>query len=161
MTEPGWLVYGRQFIGLREIPGTVNNPKIIEWLIKLKAWWREDETPWCGTFCAACISESGLPLPKHWYRASDWLNWGVSLAAPELGCVVVFSRKGGGHVGFVVGEDQNGSLMVLGGNQSNRCSIAPFDRQRAIGYRWPAGIVVRIGHLPVIESVARVSENEA
>jgi uncharacterized protein (TIGR02594 family) len=161
MNEPDWLTYARQFLALKEIPGTENNPTIVNWLIKLKAWWREDETPWCGTYVAAVLANSGIPIAQHWYRARDWLNWGVSIAFPVVGAVVVFERKGGGHVGFVVGEDQNQNLMVLGGNQGNRVSIAPFDIARVLGYRWPAGTVVRIGTLPLIESGARVSTNEA
>jgi uncharacterized protein (TIGR02594 family) len=162
MNEPRWLPYARRFIGLKEIPGTENNPVIIDWLIKLKAWWREDETPWCGTFVAAVCINSGIPLPVHWYRARGWLDWGSPLDFPVLGCVVVYERKGGGHVGFVMGEDQNGNLMTLGGNQSNKVSIAPFDRSRVLGYRWPAGErVLSVYPLPLIESGAKVSFNEA
>ena len=52
----------------------------------------------------------------------------------------MFSRDGGGHVGFAVGKDTAGRLLVLGGNQGNAVSIAAFDVARAIGYRWPAGV---------------------
>lgn len=160
-SEPAWLVYARQFLGLKEIPGTENNPIIVNWLIRLKAWWRNDETPWCGVFVAAVISNCGFPIAKHWYRARDWLDWGLVVDFPVVGSVVVFERKGGGHVGFVVGEDQNRNLMVLGGNQSNRVSIAPFDRSRVLGYRWPVGTVFIVSQLPLIESGAKVSFNEA
>lgn len=161
MLEPSWVTFGRRFIGLREIPGTEHQPLILEWLYKLKAWWRDDETPWCGLYVAAVFAESGILLPKHWMRARDWLNWGIPLDVPSVGCVVVYSRQGGGHVGFVVGEDQNGNLMTLGGNQSNRVSIAPFARDRVLGFRWPLGHVIRIAPLPLIESGAKVSLNEA
>lgn len=161
MLEPQWLTYARQFLGLKEIPGTEHNPKIIDWLYKLKAWWRDDETPWCGVFVAHCISESGHPIAKNWMRARAWLDWGVRLDSPTVGAVVIFSRDGGGHVGFVVGEDQNQNLMVLGGNQGNKVSIAPFNLERVLGYRWPNSTVVRIGALPLVESGAKVSQNEA
>lgn len=161
MTEPDWLVYARQFLGLKEIPGTEHNPVIVQWLIQLRAWWRNDESPWCGVYVGAVFANCGYPIAKHWYRARDWLNWGVSLSFPVVGCVVVFQRGGGGHVGFVVGEDQNGNVVTLGGNQGNRVSIAPFERSRVLGYRWPARTVIRIAKLPLIESGARVSVNEA
>jgi uncharacterized protein (TIGR02594 family) len=157
MKEPAWLEYARKFLGLREIPGIESNPVIVNWLIKLRAWWRDDSTPWCGLFVAVCISESGIALPKHWYRARDWLNWGQPLSFPVVGAVVVYERKGGGHVGFIVGKDQNGDLMTLGGNQGDRVSIAPFSRDRVLGYRWPAAAVVVLAELPILASGPRVS----
>ena len=54
----------------------------------------------------------------------------MPLQAPTVGCVVVFEREGGGHVGLVVGADTKGRLLVLGGNQGDAVSIAPFDRSR-------------------------------
>ena len=51
----------------------------------------------------------------------------TKLNNPAYGCIVVFSRAGGGHVGFLVGKDKQGNLMILGGNQSNAVNIKPFD----------------------------------
>lgn len=163
MKEPEWVAFGRRYIGLKEVAGIENEPIIIKWLYKLKAWWSNDEVPWCGVYCAACITECGLPivLPKYWMRARDWLNWGIPLDFPAVGAVVVFERKGGGHVGFVVGQSIDGHLMVLGGNQNNRVSIAPFDKSRVLGYRWPPGQVVIVSKLPILDSNGKVSANEA
>ena len=85
--------------------------------------------------------QGGHSLPKHWYRARAWLDWGVP-CSPVPGCVVVFNggpkRPGAGHVGFLLGRDERGRLMVLGGNQGNSVNVAPFDPARVLGYRWPA-----------------------
>jgi hypothetical protein len=76
--------------------------------------------------------------------------------------VVVFERKGGGHVGFLVGTDERGRLMVLGGNQGNSVNVAPFDRSRVLGYRWPQTNIVPGGSLPLVASNgATASINEA
>lgn len=158
MSEPAWMARARMHLGLREIPGPKTAPTIGRWLERLRAWWRDDETPWCGTFAAAVIQESGFRLPKHWYRAKGWLDWGVPLANPEVGCIVVFERPGGGHVGFVVGRDLAGALVVLGGNQGNAVSIASFDRSRVIGYRWPATTAPQFAALPLIGSQRSTSE---
>jgi uncharacterized protein (TIGR02594 family) len=152
---------GLRHVGLAETPGKESTPQIQRWLIELKAWWRDDETPWCGVFVAACMRESGLPLPRHWYRALDWMNWGTPIAAPLVGCVVVYQRKGGGHVGIVVGRDRDGNLMTLGGNQGNRVSIAPFPVSRVLGYRWPSGVTMIDSPLPLAHSDGKVSETEA
>ena len=59
-------------------------------------------------------------------RATDWLSIGKVLPKPAEGCIVVFSRAGGGHVGFVVGKSASGNLMVLGGNQGDAVRISEF-----------------------------------
>lgn len=138
--EPFWLTVARRNLHVVEIPGKQTAPAIAKWLANLKAWWSDDETPWCGVFVAECMREAGVPLPKHWYRAMAWSDWGLRLASPTLGCVVVFARSGGGHVGIFVGRDEQERLMILGGNQGNRVSIAPFDPARAVAYRWPSSV---------------------
>lgn len=161
MIEPRWLAVARVYLGVKEVPGIENSPVIYKWLVKLKSAWTDDATPWCGTFVATCFSESGIPIAKHWYRARDWLNWGVKLDSPTLGCVVVYARDGGGHVGFVVGRDKAGNLMTLGGNQGDMVSIRPFQMSRVLGYRWPEKEVVILAPLPVLGSDGRISTNEA
>lgn len=164
MAEPKWLVHARTYLGTAEIPGKQHNPVIVRWLKALKSWWIEDETPWCGTFVGAVMRESGLPVAKHWYRAKGWLDWGVPVAEPSVGCVVVYDREGGGHVGFAVAYDQGGRILTLGGNQGNRVSIAPFPRWRVLGYRWPADHVAELfaaGALPVVASDDASSNDES
>lgn len=159
---PSWLEIAKRYVGLAEIPGKQHNPTIARWLRELKAWWTDDETPWCGTFVAAVMREAGHPLPKAWYRAKAWLDWGIKLEKPTFGCIVVFDRKGGGHVGFVVGEDQRRRLLVLGGNQGNRVSVAPFELSRVAGYRWPISAIMDPPiTVPKLASTGTSSVNEA
>jgi hypothetical protein len=47
------------------------------------------------------------------------------------------TRTGGGHVGFYVRETAK-YVYVLGGNQSNKVTIAGFDKARIIAYRLPS-----------------------
>lgn len=161
---PAWLVEAERHIGVAEIPGPKTGAAIAGWLHKLKAWWADDETPWCGVFVAACIDAAGLALPKNWMRAKAWADWGSKLAAPVHGCIVVFERQGGGHVGFVVGRTAQGHLLVLGGNQGNKVSIAPFDLsvRKVAGYRWPSGVPMQSTVLAVMDAGdAQLSTNEA
>ncbi|WP_274584110.1 TIGR02594 family protein [Neisseria leonii] len=94
----------------------------------------------CGLYTGHVLGVSGRYVIKDWYRASAWndAKTMTKLGAPAYGCLVTFTRTGGGHVGFVVGQDARGNLLVLGGNQSNRVSIAAFPRSRATGYYWPS-----------------------
>lgn len=161
MSEPAWLVIARRDVGLAETPGRSTTPTIRRWLIELGAWWQDDETPWCGVAVAAWMRQASIMVPRHWYRARAWLDWGVPLNLPALGCVVIYARSGGGHVGLLVGQDQRGRLLTLGGNQGNRVSIAPFDRERVLGYRWPLESPPPTHGLPTIHASGRTSSNEA
>lgn len=161
-TELNWIAEARKHIGLREIPGPKSNSVIQGWLRSLKAWWDQDSVAWCGTYTAQVLQACKLSYPKEWYRAKAYLSMPVKLDKPAYGCIVVFDRAGGGHVGFVVGVDRFDNLMVLGGNQGDMVSIKPFSRDRVLGYRWP-NLYPTNGRfeLPLLDSNGKVSENEA
>lgn len=161
MTEPRWLTEGRKYIGTKEIPGVQHDSRILSWWKAIKRGGiKTDEVPWCAAFVGAMLEASDITSSRY-ESAKSYLQWGVRLDAPTLGCVVVFDRSGGGHVGFVVGKDDRGRLMVLGGNQGNAVSIAPFDMGRVAGYRWPTPGAATHEPLPMIASNAISSRNEA
>lgn len=160
MNEPPWMIEARVWLGQREIPGVQTAGFIKTWLRELGAWWSDDETPWCGTFVAHCLRATSYDLPKNWFRARAWLDWGTVLSHPCVGCVAVFERDGGGHVAFVVGIDNTGyRLAVLGGNQGNEVSIAFMPRERVLGYRWPLGAALILNEPQVL--AVKLSESEA
>jgi uncharacterized protein (TIGR02594 family) len=167
MNDPIWLAIAKSDIGLKEIPGAPTEPRIAAWLKRLGAWWNDDGTPWCGVAMAAWMDSSNIPIPKHWYRARAWLDWGMTLGTPAVGCVVVFDggreRPGAGHVGIVIGITMMGRLMVLGGNQGDAVSIKPFEMGRVLGYRWPTEYadMPRNRVLPLMASNGELSRNEA
>lgn len=158
--EPRWLKTARRYLGTKEIPGAKHSSVIARWLARLGAWWRDDETPWCGTFVAECLKDAGLPLPRNWYRAKEWANYGSNLRSTHVapGAILVFARTGGGHVGFYVGEDHS-YFYVLGGNQGNAVSVAKIAKVRCIAIRWPKGEPV-IGGPKYIAMDAKVTTNE-
>ena len=138
MTELKWIEFARSKIGLKENTSkTVHNKEIIEWLDELGAWWKDDETPWCGTFVAICLKRAERALPVHWYRAKDYLNYGTKLRKPAYGSIGVMSRKGGGHVTFIIGKTKEGDLVCLGGNQNNEVNITAYPLSRFDGFIWP------------------------
>lgn len=160
MSGPLWLAEARKHEGLKEIPGPKHNPTITGWLNKLRAWWTDDETPWCGTFVAHCLQVAGLPIIKNWFRAKEWAEYGSNLRSTHVapGAILVFAREGGGHVGFYVGEDAN-FYFVLGGNQSNSVNVMKLAKARCIAIRWPKDVPV-LGK-PVRMAGGIVSKNEA
>ena len=158
--EPRWLAAARALIGVREVPGPKHSSVILSWIKVLSGWFRDDETPWCGTFVAYCIREAGLVPVKNWYRARAWIGWGKP-CMPCLGAIGVFSREGGGHVGLLVGQTRDRQwLLVLGGNQGNAVSIMALSKDRLIAARWPS-TGEPIGDLLPSMARAGVSENEA
>ena len=162
-TPPPWITEGLKHLGTREVPGSTTQPVIRKWLIELGAWWRDDETPWCGVFVGHCVNAAGLSIPKDFYRAKAWAGYAPLkvIPRPAYGCVVVFGRTGGGHVGFVLGEDRQGNLMVLGGNQGDQVSIRPFARSRVLAYVWPGQAPLPGRYdLPVLDSDGRLSVRE-
>ena len=164
--EPPWLAAAQKDLGVRELPGAANAPVISQWLMDLGAWWRDDETPWCGVACGHWFRSVNLAVPSAFYRAKAWLDWGVPLSGPVLGAVVVFTRDGGGHVGLVAGVHGD-YLVVLGGNQGDMVKYALFDRSRVSGYRWPSdtGLLwssyVDLPPITVASGGLAVSTNEA
>jgi uncharacterized protein (TIGR02594 family) len=73
-------------------------------------------------------------------NARSWLNWGRRIVDLVEGCVVVLRRGSSptsGHVGFFVGLEPRGRLLVLGGNQSDRVSTARYPIAAVLGYRMP------------------------
>lgn len=156
-----WLVKARSYFGLTEVVGPQHNKTIQLWLSKLRAWWQDDETPWCGTFVAHCMQESGFEIPKNWFRAKEWAEYGSNLRTTHLcpGAILVFDRKGGGHVGFYIAEDDK-FYHVLGGNQGNKVSVMSLAKDRLVAARWPKGYPVTAKPVFVKRS-GNVSRNEA
>ena len=158
------VAIARKYIGLSEIKTSNRHPTIDAWAKTLSGKWLIGQ-PWCGTFCAQVFKEAGLghKIPKEFFRAKVWENAGTKLDKPAYGCVVTFTRDGGGHVGIVVGKTKAGMLKVLGGNQSNAVNIADFDPKRVTAYRWVSSGNAPHEYrydLPVLPA-GRISTNEA
>lgn len=134
--ELPWIAHARKYVGVKETPGPGNNSVIMSWLKKLKSFIKDDATPWCGTYVAECLSSAGIPIPRHWYRALDYLNFGTKLDKPAYGSLAIKTRKGGGHVTFVVGITPKGKLVCLGGNQSDSVCYALYDKSEFTAFHW-------------------------
>lgn len=132
-----WIDEAFLHLGTKEIKGIKHNPKIIKWLESLNAWWRDDETAWCGVFVAYCLKSAGIKYPKLWMQALAYTKDGAKLEKPCYGCVAIKERKGGGHVCFVVGRDKKtGKLVCIGGNQSDQVCLALYNESDFKEFRW-------------------------
>lgn len=161
--EPVWLRRAKQEIGVKEIPGPKHSARVLSYWELSKLPFRDDETPWCAGFVGAMLEDVGIKSTRSG-MARSYATWGQP-CGPVPGAIVVFWRgsKTGtaGHIGFVVGKDQAGNIMTLGGNQGNAVTIAPFSPARVLGYRWPSAVEPSKAKLAVVQSDGIVSTNEA
>ena len=159
MTAP-WLEEAKKHIGLHEIKGGTHNPEIVQfWKDIKRGGIKDDETPWCAAFVGAMLERVGIRSTRF-ESAKSYLDWGQLIAVPVVGCIVVFTRQGGGHVGFAVGRDKAGNLLVLGGNQGDAVNIKAFPVSRVSGYRWPSGVMLSVETLLTMSGV-EISKGEA
>jgi uncharacterized protein (TIGR02594 family) len=137
-----WYAEAWGLEGLREMPGSGDEPRILQMAEDLDIPYGDDEIPWCGLFVAHCIGSQLIhePLPTTPLLARSWLKFGTPVD-PQPGAVMVFWRgdKHGslGHVGFYTGEDKR-TFHILGGNQSDKVCVTKFPKDRLLGARWPA-----------------------
>lgn len=139
---PRTIAEGLALLGVAEIVGKGSNRTIIGWRDELNhagvkiAGYSDDDIPWCGLFAAIVAHRAGKRVVEGPLWARNWAQFGTATNEPSLGDILVFARKGGGHVGFYIAEDE-GAYHVLGGNQSNRVSITRIAKARCIGARPP------------------------
>lgn len=157
-----WMESAYSHLGLRETPGSNNNKEIMRWatMLDLKDY-TADSIPWCGLFVAYIMAQNGFQIVNNPLWAQNWNKLGVKLSEPAFGCIMVFNRDGGGHVGFYVSEDEY-NYHILGGNQSDMVSITKIAKSRCIGYRWPseAPNLLRKGRVRATLA-GTISKNEA
>lgn len=159
-----WLDTARKYFGTTEVKGAKHNPTILRWWTAIRAPFTDDESPWCAAFVGGVLEECGIKSSRS-AAARSYLKWGQRLSAPTEGCIVVFWRGSptgwSGHVGFLIGRNGFGNLLVLGGNQNDKVTVSAFDPARVLSYRWPSGEPVPSSpSLPLIHNSGKVSTNE-
>ena len=140
ITPPKMIREALALFGTLESDGNKNNPIILNWAKETKTqddnWYNLDSIPWCGLFMAVVAQRAGKEVPANDLSALAWANFGVKVDSAMLGDVLVFKRKGGGHVGLYCGESVD-SYFVLGGNQSDKVCITRIQKSRLFAIRRP------------------------
>lgn len=98
-------------------------------------------TPWCAAFVNSTLAQSGLAGSGS-NLARSLLNVGTPVSVPAPGDVAVFSRGNdgvSGHTGFFQGYNPDGSIQVLGGNQSNAVTSQAYSANQLLGFRRVGG----------------------
>jgi uncharacterized protein (TIGR02594 family) len=143
MSLPKWYELALAERGVKEAPGTTNNPVV-------QAYYRDaghpeikhDSVPWCAAFVGAMLKRAKLK-PSGSLAARSYLGWGKQLKQPKQGAIVVFKRGNSSwqeHVAFF-DREEGARLICFGGNQSDRVCFAPYPKSRLLGFRWPSDAV--------------------
>lgn len=138
-----------RFVGLQEAAGSASSPAVLAMLRLDAAWPEGDDVPWCSAFINYVCWLLRLPRSKS-LSARSWLAVGepISLADAKKGSDIVVLSRGAnapgaavldapGHVGFFAAMDPEDPkvVWVLGGNQGDCVSVAPFPIGRMLGVR--------------------------
>lgn len=172
---PRMLLEAVSLIGTLEGPGTRENPTIVAWADEVARlypsaynnwaadWYNKDSIAWCGLAMAVCAARAGREPPKSWLSALAWAAWGEAVPEDQaaLGDVLVFTRKGGGHVSLYVGEDAT-HFHMLGGNQEDAFNIRRKAKSEVYAVRRPAYINRPVNVRPIrLAATGKVSTSEA
>lgn len=145
-----WMRYARAEIGVREMPGAANSPRVLEYLSACKGPRRMlqlDSTAWCSAFANWTLARCSIAGTGS-LAARSWLLYGdrIEQRAARYGDLVVFWRglpipagviNAPGHVGFldrIVGNQ----VWTLGGNQGDCVSVAARPLRELLAFRRPS-----------------------
>jgi uncharacterized protein (TIGR02594 family) len=97
--------------------------------------WKNDEVAWCASFVNWCLVQSNIQSLNS-ATAFDYKNFGAKLNKPAYGAIAIMNYS---HVGFVAGQNSDGRIVLLGGNQADAVNYSPNAISAVLQYRYPAG----------------------
>ena len=112
--DPVWAdlrAIASQEIGQGEVESN-NKGKAVRLYLK-----GQEGLPWCAGFVSYCIAKSGKNIP-YTLRAKDFLRLGKKVNIPKPNDLIVFTRKGGGHVG-IIERVSDKEIVTIEGNLGN------------------------------------------
>jgi uncharacterized protein (TIGR02594 family) len=143
-TNCPWMKYAIAEVGVKEVPGDSDNPRVVEYLKTVG--FSKDSTEWCSAFVNWCMKCAGAERTLAETKrkgvsaagAKSWMAWGLPIASPRFGTITVLNRPpdpASGHVAFYIGEYSD-QLLLLGGNQKEEVRVLSNEKKRLLGYRW-------------------------
>jgi uncharacterized protein (TIGR02594 family) len=150
----------RADLGVKEIPGPKNNPRIME-LYRLAGFpgVKSEDVSWCAAFVGAHLVINKLKPSGSLLARSYERGWGTKCNEPIYGAVGTFWRgspqSGMGHTGFIVGANAE-EIFLLNGNYQDGVCYAAIPRSRFTGAWWPKEIPVPTKTPPLPTSLAGV-----
>lgn len=84
---------------------------------------------WCADFMNMLVGGDDR-------RAISYLHRGAPAQHGCVNCIAVTTRKGGNHVGVVLGYDEDGNPIIISGNHNRRVGVATYVKRKVIAYRY-------------------------
>lgn len=133
--------FALSFYGVNEaFTNGKSNPIVVSFFKEFADWaTNSTTTAWCSAYVNSIMASTGYEYSGS-VSARSWMNVGQDVKNPRTGDVVVFWRESKnswkGHVGIFISFTSDGrNINVLGGNQGNKVSIAPYPISQLLGYR--------------------------
>ena len=121
----------------KDISETGDNPEILKYFdytqLKGTLASQTDKTAWCAAFVNFCLENSGIEGSNH-AAVYTFKTWGQSYSIPQFGSIAIMNYS---HVGFVVGRNKDGRLIILGGNQNDAVNLSPNSTNNVLKYVYP------------------------
>lgn len=156
-TVPGapWVSEMRACTGIDEVPGSANSPIIMAWRMDIAhafaemanyaAQYTGDDVAWCGFGLGAAMARCRIRPPfgptdtDKFMWADSWArHFGIVLPRPIVGCVMTFTREGGGHVAILEKLEGN-TAWIRGMNQSDSVTVTTKSMDEFTAATWPEG----------------------
>jgi uncharacterized protein (TIGR02594 family) len=139
-----WMKTAEAEIGVSEKSGKRKaNPRILEYFKASRYWGTDDSggrNAWCGSFVAWVMKQNDITPVAKAFRAKAWENFGQKIDGPVYGAIGIKSRKGGGHVAFIVGRNEDATkYYMLGGNQGDKVQISEYPAKVWTTFVFPPG----------------------
>lgn len=111
-----------------------------------RAVMKADKESWCAAFVNWTLETSGISGTMH-ATAYSFKGWGQNLEkAPAYGSIAIMNYS---HIGYVVGQNPNGSIILLGGNQpGDSVNLNPTGQSSILQTRYPTGYTPTTLQLP-------------
>jgi uncharacterized protein (TIGR02594 family) len=135
---PAWLKVAYAQIRQRRGPAGASNPRVEQYNNATTLIGYDDKISWCSSFVNWCLAQTGIEGTRS-ALARSWLEWGVAIEEPTLGCIAVVTRESAsswkGHVGFFI--EANDAIIVLGGNQDEEVKLKGYPKADLLALRYP------------------------
>jgi uncharacterized protein (TIGR02594 family) len=95
----------------------------------------ERRSRWCAEFMNMMERKMGRSGTGS-ALAKSFLNYGRRVSDPRPGDIAVMSRRGGGHVGYVMSVE-GGKVKLISGNHGRRVGVGTYPRGRVIAFVRP------------------------
>jgi len=160
-----WMKTAINELGESEVSGTKANPRILSYFKASKFWGTDDsggQNAWCASFVSWVMKQHNYESVKSAFRAKEWASFGKKIDKPLYGAIGIKTRKGGGHVAFVVGQSADGNyLFMLGGNQNNSVNVTKYKKEVWDDFVVPANFDESCETLPIYTKKALIAGSES